>query len=223
MKIVFPYAGLLDMLPDDAERIMKKIEACGRVAYKSENRIKDGSAEEFVRSLIKMGHESVLEHASLTAKFIVDRGISHELVRHRIASFTQESTRYCNYSQDKFGNEITVVAPGSFTSSKMTSRTEEDEAYAAWETACKWAERAYFYMLECGVSPQIARNVLPNSLKTEVVMTANLREWRHFFRLRCSSAAHPQMQEVSVMLLRSMYYWLPAVFEDIYQEVLAFD
>jgi thymidylate synthase (FAD) len=191
----------------DGQAILKKIEKCGRVCYKSEGSIKNESAEKFVAGIIKRGHESVLEHASVTVRFIVDRGVSHELVRHRIASFSQESTRYCNYSKDEFGGEITVVAPYFFS--------EQSPGFEAWKTAMLETEAAYFRLLNVGHSAQEARSVLPNSLKTEVVMTCNLREWRHFFKLRCAKAAHPQMREVTIPLLEEFTQKIPVMFDDL--------
>lgn len=157
--------------------------------------------------LISRSHEAMIEHASITVKFIVDRGVSHELVRHRIASFAQESTRFCNYSKDKFGNEITIIEP--------CFNTWDQLLYDTWKESCEWAERYYFNLLNKGASPQEARSVLPNSLKTEVVMTANLREWRHFFKLRTAQATHPQMREVTIPLLNELKEKLPEIFEDI--------
>lgn len=206
MKII--KAGYEIMGALDGSEILKKIEKCGRVCYKSEDRITDGSAAQFVRSIIKRGHESVLEHVSFTVKFIVDRGVSHEIVRHRLASYSQESTRDCNYTGDKFGKEITVIEPCFLTD-------ERGAAYKSWKSACLEAQSFYFEMLEYGCTPQEARSVLPNSLKTEIVMTANLREWRHFLRLRTSSAAHPQMREVTVPLMEELKQMIPVVFDDI--------
>lgn len=199
------------MEPVDGRAILKHIEACGRVCYKSEDRIEDNSAEAFVTGIIKRGHEAVLEHAKVTVKFICDRGVSHEIVRHRMASYCQESTRYCNYALDKFGDEITVIAPETLNLNP--------NAYSHWEWGCLCAEKAYFQMLAMGAKPQDARSVLPNSLKTEVVMTADIREWRHFLRLRCSPAAHPQMREVAILLLRLFHKTIPVLFDDIYAEV----
>lgn len=199
------------MHPVDGQAVLRLIEAAGRVCYKSEDKIEEGTAEEFVRGLLKRGHEAVIEHAKITVKFTCDRGVSHEIVRHRMASYCQESTRYCNYSGVKFGKEITVIDPASLRLS--------ESAYSHWATACLRAETAYFAMLEAGAKPQDARSVLPNSLKTEVVMTANMREWRHFFRLRCSPAAHPQMREVAKMALRMFHEAVPVLFDDVYTEV----
>lgn len=191
----------------DGQAILKKIERCGRVCYKSEASIQDESAEKFVAAIVKRGHESVLEHASVTVRFIVDRGVSHEIVRHRIASFSQESTRYCNYSKDDFGAEITVIMPYFFEG--------DTPGYKCWEAAMQEAECAYFDLLNIGHTAQEARSVLPNSLKTEVVMTCNLREWRHFFKLRCSKAAHPQMREVAIPLLEEFTQKIPVMFDDL--------
>lgn len=205
MKIIKPSAEILGTI--DGKAILQHIEQCGRVCYKSEDKITDDSAEKFVRSIILHGHESVLEHASFSVRFIVDRGVSHELVRHRLASYSQESTRYCNYSGAKFGNEITVIEP-CFAKPGTDSRRY-------WELACVYAEKTYFCLLDHGCLPQEARSVLPNSLKTEVVMTANLREWRHFFRLRTAPDAHPQMREVTIPLLCRSQDLIPVVFDDI--------
>ena len=210
MKIIEPCVE--PMHPIDGAVILSRIEAAGRVCYKSESKIADGSAEAFVRRIIKSGHEAVLEHCNITLKFVCDRGVSHEIVRHRLASYCQESTRYCNYSKGDFGSEITVIKP--------LYLTPDTAAYSVWLTACDLAEVSYFKLLEWGCTPQEARAVLPNSLKTEVVMTANLREWRHFFRLRCSQAAHPQMREVATLALRYLYNAIPVVFEDIAEAVL---
>lgn len=205
MKIIKP--GFEFITPVDGDVILSRIEQCGRVCYKSEDKIKDGSAEAFCRGLIKRGHEAVLEHCSFTVKFICDRGVSHEIVRHRMASYCQESTRYCNYSKDGFGSEITVIEPCYLN--------KDTFAYDEWKDACRRAETAYFNLLNWGLTPQEARAVLPNSLKTEVVMTANIREWRHFFKLRCSKAAHPQIREVANLLLDATRERIPVLFDDI--------
>lgn len=194
----------------DGQKVLQKIEAAARTCYKSEGKIQEGSAAKMVASLIKSGHEAMLEHASVTVKFVVDRGISHELVRHRLASFAQESTRYCNYSKDDFGSEITFIIPEYLE--------YKSEGWNIWKESMKQAEDAYFKMLDFGLSPQQARAVLPNSLKTEVVMTANLREWRHFFKLRAlgtTGKPHPQMLEVAVPLLEDMKNLIPVVFDDL--------
>ena len=193
--------------PIDGAEILKRIEKAGRTCYKSEDRITEESAENFVRMLIERGHESVLEHESITVRFICDRGISHEIVRHRLASFSQESTRYCNYSNYRFGSELTVIKPCFLK--------EKTGAYMSWFAAMHLADIMYSDMLAEGCTPQEARSVLPSSTKTEVVMTANLREWRHFLKLRTAKAAHPQMRELTVPLLHELQERIPVVFDDI--------
>lgn len=205
MKIIKPSVEIIDKIVP--EEMIKKIELCGRVCYKSEDRITAESGTKFIMNLIKRGHESVLEHASFTVRFICDRGVTHEIVRHRLASYSQESTRYCNYSKGDFDGQITFIKPMFLD--------EKSEGYAIWEDACLMAEDRYFKMLNFGCSPQEARAVLPNSLKTELMMTANIREWRHFLKLRTSPAAHPQMREVADMLLEQVNFILPVFFDDI--------
>jgi len=208
MQAITPYTQIFADF--DGQKILKKIELIGRTCYKSEDLITETSAEKFVAGLIKRGHEAMLEHASVTVKFVVDRGISHEIVRHRLASFAQESTRYCNYSKEKFGKEITFIIPPYLS--------YKSEAWNAWVEEMKAAEAAYFKLLDIGHTPQEARAVLPTSLKTELIMTANLREWRHFFKLRAANstgAAHPQMLEVAQPLLDDMKQLIPVVFDDI--------
>ena len=208
MRIIKPSYEIIT--PLDGAAILRHIETCGRVCYKSEDKITDGSAERFVRGIIRLGHEAVLEHYSFTVRFIVDRGISHEIVRHRLASYCQESTRYCNYSGEKFDSHITVIKPCYLE--------EGTDAYMGWKTACSVAEDMYFDLLTQGCKPEQARAVLPNSLKTELIMTANLREWRTVFKLRTSPAAHPQIREVMVPLLQECQRRIPVVFDDLVKE-----
>ena len=210
MQIIQPSVEIMSAV--DGQAILRQLELVGRTCYKSEGLISDTSAETFVRKLIARGHEAIIEHESISVRFICDRGVSHELVRHRLASYAQESTRYCNYSKSQFNSEITVIKPCFLL--------EGTEAYEDWEWAMYRAECAYFELLDIGLSPQEARCVLPNSLKTEVVMTANLREWRTVLRLRCSKAAHPQMREVMLMLLEKLHVAIPVVFDDIYEEYM---
>lgn len=205
MKIIKPYHEILS--PINGTEVLKHIEACGRICYKSEHKTTEDSYLTFVRNIVKRGHEAVLEHASISVKFVCDRGVSHEIVRHRMASYCQESTRYCNYSKDDFCGEITVIQPHFLE--------EGTDGWKYWEESCKTAEQGYFDMLDFGCTPQEARAVLPNSLKTEIVMTANLREWRHFLKLRTSKAAHPQIREVAIPLLDAFKSKIPVVFDDI--------
>jgi len=195
----------------NGEEALKLIEKAGRTCYKSEGNIKEGSAAEFVRKIIKSGHEAVIEHYSITVRVICDRGVSHEIVRHRIASYSQESTRYCNYSKDKFSNQITFIEPCFWD----TSTEDGKKKYEIWKSAMEYAEKSYLQLIEMGATPQEARSVLPNSLKTELVMTMNLREWRTFFKLRTSPAAHPQMREIAIPLLKKFKELIPVVFDDI--------
>lgn len=317
MKVILPSVEILPYL--DGKEILKHLEKCGRVCYKSEDKISDISSEKFLQGIIKRGHEAVLEHASfifqvsynvykdiadkvnfvesyyfekmylrftdsdgyiisgnvrawrdffrfagvpfymndfvetnsilfpefknysqssfngdewsikqisandlvsdcqrfvhedVSVRFVCDRGISHEIVRHRDASYCQESTRYCNYMKEKFGNEITVIQPCFFE--------KDSREYFIWERNMECCEKAYFDLLDCGCSPQQARCVLPNSLKTEIIMTANIREWRHFLELRCSKAAHQQMIEVACKVLTEFHLNIPVLFDDIWEEV----
>ena len=212
MKIVNPSVEFME--PVNGAEILRKIERIGRVCYKSEDKITDGSAERFVRSIIKSGHESVIEHQSISVKVICDRGVSHEIVRHRLASYSQESTRYCNYSGDKFGGEISVID----IASGFGWSSADKSCYAKcdiWLRAMEAAEMYYFQMIEAGAKPEEARSVLPNSTKTEIVMTMNLREWRHFLRLRNGPAAHPQIREVADTILEKFRAEIPVVFDDV--------
>lgn len=197
---------------DDFDPIdmMKKIERIGRVCYKSEDKITQDSSEDFIKGIIKRGHESVIEHEKITVRIICDRGISHEIVRHRIASYSQESTRYCNYHKDNFGNELTFIKPAFWD--------ENSEEFNIWKQQMQEAENKYIELIKLGAKPEQARSILPNSLKTDIVMTMNLREWRHFFKLRTSKKAHPQMREISVPLLNRFKQLLPCIFNDITSE-----
>lgn len=209
MKIVKAGYEILTSISNGGIEELQHIERIGRVCYKSEDKITEGgeSAKKFVKMIIDRGHEAMIEHSSLSVKFIVDRGVSHELVRHRIASFAQESTRYCNYSKDKFGKEIAVIEPCFFSPLSDT--------YTFWKKAMEDAESHYFSLLDGGAAPQEARSVLPNSTKTEITITANYREWRNFFKLRTAQAAHPQMREVTIPLLKELKEKLPIIFDDI--------
>ncbi|MDD5794484.1 FAD-dependent thymidylate synthase [Clostridium sp. HCP1S3_B4] len=205
MKIINPSIKLEDEI--DSQRIIKKLERIGRVCYKSEGNINDESAEKFISNILNRNHESVIEHESISVRIICDRGVTHEIVRHRIASYSQESTRYCNYSNDKFGNELTFIKPCFFE--------EGSHKYEIWKNSMQNVENEYMELIRAGAKPQEARSILPNSIKTEIVMTMNLREWRHFFLLRCDKAAHPQMREVAIMILNIFKEKLPLLFGNI--------
>ena len=201
MKIVEPYVELLWITQNPEQQI----EISGRTCYKSEGKINHDSAGPFALRMVRNGHHAMIEHAVASFCIITDRGITHEIVRHRIASFAQESTRYCNYSDEKFDNEISVIQPPGMDH-------EQDDL---WWSACKDAEDNYFGMLDAGCSPQIARSVLPTCLKAELVMTANFREWRHFITLRGGKAAHPQVRPIAKMILDILVKHAPNVFGDL--------
>ena len=208
MKII--NAGFQILSDINGMEMLKNIEYIARTCYKSEDMMTDLSAVKMVESLINRGHEAMLEHEKISVKFIVDRGVSHEIVRHRIASYAQESTRYCNYSKDKFGNELTFISPCFWS--------KGSREYEEWYAAMNSAEDIYFELIDWGVPPEQARTVLPNSIKTEIAMTANLREWRHFFKLRAigtTGKPHPQMLEVTVPLLAEFKALIPVVFDDL--------
>lgn len=205
MRIIEPSFELLGI--ENGQDILRRIELAGRVCYKSEDKITDNSAQEFVKRILKSGHESVIEHEKISVRIICDRGVSHEIVRHRIASYSQESTRYCNYSKDKFGSEITVIKPCFWK--------EEEEKYKIWINVMKEIEKNYNRLIEIGAKPEEARSILPNSLKTELVITMNLREWRHFFQLRTTQRAHPQIRQIAIPLLDKLKERVPVVFDDI--------
>ena len=208
MTIIDPSFTWLGNAPD-GDQMLANIAAAGRVCYQSESKSDDAA---FVRKRIRQGHESILEHEKISVRIICDRGVSHELVRHRIASYSQESTRYCNYSKGKFGSELTFIRP--YWDDRSIS-AEMIRLRACWQEACLNAEWSYKKMIDAGCTPEAARAVLPNCLKTEVVMTANLREWRHFFKLRCAPAAHPDMRIIANMLLTAFKDVVPVVFDDI--------
>jgi thymidylate synthase (FAD) len=196
--------------------ILKKIERIGRVCYKSEEKIIEDSYITFIQNLLKRGHEAVLEHHSISVRIICDRGVTHELVRHRLAAYCQESTRYCNYGN----KEIEFIEPCFFTFKEPVIKTNEgdieiDLSRLIWEKAMKDSEEAYRAMINNGSTPQEARSVLPNSLKTEIVITANLREWRHILKLRTAQSAHPQMREVMLMILEEFKKTIPIIFDEI--------
>lgn len=210
MKIIQPSFEILAPCALDAVTRKDALHAIARAArtcYKSSGT--DDAT--LVMQLVRNGHHAMLEHYSMTVRFVVDRGVSHEIVRHRTASYAQESTRYCNYGADKFGGEIAVICPPGL----------EGFDRCEWESACKKAEAAYLVMLDDGIPPEIARSVLPHALATTVVMTANLREWRHFLALRAvgtTGKPHPQIKEVAVPLLKQLAEWLPEVFGDLETE-----
>lgn len=221
MRIVQPWFKIETAI--DGGEILRHIEKCARTCYKSEHRITDDIeiTKKFVRGVINRGHESTIEHFNITVRFLTDRGVTHELVRHRIASFSQESTRYCSYDNDRFGNQISVIEPFVGWPDKYVESSESQrEAYAIWRNACEEAERSYFKLINLGCAPQLARSVLPNSLAAEIVVTANLREWRKIFQLRTAPDAHAQMRQLMVPLLNKLNEEIPVIFEDIINKLI---
>jgi len=208
MRIIEPSFEILHMAEE--EEVYRLLEIAARNCYKSENKIAQGTAKDLLRRLMKTGHESVIEHISISVRIICDRGITHELVRHRLCSFSQESTRYANYSKEKFGKEITVIRPFFWE--------KGSQAYELWADAMQNAEWAYFDLLSEGAKPQEARSVLPNGLKTDIVTTANIRNWKHIFNLRCSKASHPQIRQIMLPMLAEFYKRLPVLFEAQYEK-----
>ena len=202
MRIINP--GFKFVYEPNAEQMLDTIEKAYRICYQSEPK---GNRDSFITNKIKIGHESPLEHTNISVVIETNRGVTHEIVRHRIASFSQSSTRYCNYSKDKFGNELTFIRPCFWA--------DDSEEYAVWKQAMEEIEKTYVKLISLGAKPEEARSILPNSLKTEIVCTMNLREWRHFFRLRTAERAHPQIREISVALLDELKKRIPVIFDDI--------
>lgn len=211
MRIIEQDYKILTDISMYGEYELMDLERAARTCYRSEDKILDQaeSAKKLIKRLIESGHEAMLEHQGLSVMFTCDRAIANELVRHRLASFAQESTRYCNYGKDKFGNEITVIDQGF-----------EPDSYAwnLWRSLCKTSEMAYMEMLDKGTTPEMARSVLPLSLATKIVVTANYREWRHIFKLRTAPNAHPMMRKLLIPLLEDLKEQIPVVFDDIETE-----
>ncbi len=205
MKVIDPCFSFMHL--PDGEFILRHLELAARTCYKSEDQASADSARKLLSRIVRLGHDSVLEHISVTVRIVCDRGVTHELVRHRLCSFSQESTRYANYAQDKFGSEITVIRPYFWAL--------DDARYGLWLSAMQACEAAYLSLVDAGATAQEARSVLPNSLKTEIVTTANIREWRHIFKLRCDKAAHPQMRQVMLPLLAAFQERIPLLFDDL--------
>lgn len=221
MKLIRPSYEIISPKEIDGKEILKEIEKAARTCYKSEDKITDDSAEKLVKQLVLRGHEAMLEFGpSIAVKFICDRGVSHELVRHRIASFAQESTRYCNYGKEE---HISFIIPEWIDNEQIEKvlKLNESNYFEVLETTVEWyaimssSESSYRMLLKHGWTPQQARSVLPNSLKTEINVSANIREWRHILKLRTSSQAHPQMRELMRPLLEELKSRIPILFDDI--------
>jgi thymidylate synthase (FAD) len=205
MNIIEPSFEFMDII--NGNQILANIERMGRVCYKTEDKITETSSREFVKKISENGHESIIEHEKISVRIICDRGVSHEIVRHRIASYSQESTRYCNYAKNKFGKELTLIRPFFWNN--------DPEKFSIWKETMQNIENNYNLLISLGAQPEEARSILPNSLKTEIIATMNLREWRHFFLLRTSPKAHPQMREIAVPLLGKFKELIPIIFDDL--------
>lgn len=209
MQIVKPNAEIRWITPN----ILQQIESAGRTCYKSENNITEDSSKRFIANLIKRGHESVLEHGVISVKITCDRGILAELTRHRIASYSVESTRYVNYQEG-----ITVIEPCFWEEDKKNTDTDLDDKYQCWLRTIEFIEQSYKMLIKFGATPEEARTILPNSLKTEIVVTTNIRIWRHILKLRSGQGVHPQFIEIVRLLLKKFNKVLPEIFGDIIDE-----
>lgn len=195
MRIIKPSVSIESNI--SYEEALRIVENATRVCYKSEDKIKEGSAEKLIRGIIKAKHFGCIEHVSLTVKFICDRACSHQLVRHRLMSFNQKSQRYCKE------DNLEVIKPDGLKNT------------AIWLESCRQAENAYAELIRRGEKPEVARGVLPNSTATEIYATANLREWRHFFELRCDRTAQKDIRVLALELLCQMFEKYPVFFEDL--------
>ena len=195
MRIIKPSVSIESNI--SYEEALRIVENATRVCYKSEDKIKEGSAEKLIRGIIKAKHFGCIEHVSLTVKFICDRACSHQLVRHRLMSFNQKSQRYCKE------DNLEVIKPEGLENTSL------------WLESCRQAENAYAEMIRRGEKPEVARGVLPNSTATEIYATANLREWRHFFELRCHRTAQRDIRMLALELLCQMFEKYPVFFEDL--------
>ena len=212
MRLIKPKVEILDNI--NGEDILKRIEQVARTCYKSEDKISEdsSSARKLVTNLINSKHEAMLEFVDITVKFTCSRSIAQEITRHRLASFAMESQRFCAYNKDKFGNEVTFVLP---------SWVNDNESTELFIQTLKNTELTYFELLNKGLKAQESREVLPNATKTELNMKANLREWRHFFNLRCSQAAHPDIRVLALDLLKQFHDRIPIIFDDLYNKYYA--
>ena len=223
MRLVKPSYKILTEI--DGVKMLKKLEEAGRTCYKSEDLISEDSYKPLIKHLLTSNHLSVIEHQYFSVRFICDRGVSHEIVRHRLSSFSQESTRYCNYAKDKFGNQITYIIPewtkfeeGFYHKLDLNEHHPYTNEEITWLLSMFESETAYNKLIANGWKAQQARSVLPNSLKTEIIVTSNLRQWRTIFEQRCAQGAHPQMRELMIPLLAEINTLIPIIYEDLYEK-----
>ena len=203
MRLVEP---LIKVENFDGVKIMKRIERACRTCYRSEDKISEESYKNLLTNCLNRGHESVLEHEKITVRIYSDIGTYKDLTRHRFASFSVESTRYCSYNKDKYGNEIAVVNPVYM---------EDKEVFETWKKAIEDMEKAYMKMKELGASTDMCREVLPHSTAAEYTMTANIREWKHILELRTTNHVHPAIRQVLIPLLLLFKEQMPEIFGDI--------
>ena len=204
MQIVDPYIQVEKV---NGIQIMKNIERACRTCYRSEGKITEESYKTLLKNCITRGHESVLEHEKVTIRLYCDLGVYKDLTRHRTASFSIESTRYCNYGKDKFDNELKVIRPCNIE--------EGTDIYANWKNACEAIEKNYMEMSKKGALPDQLRMILPHSIAAEVTMTANIREWKHILSLRASNHTHPSIRQLMIPLLLYFKQIMPEIFEDV--------
>ena len=203
MRLVEPWIKVENF---DGVKIMKRIERACRTCYRSEDKISEESYKNLLTNCLNRGHESVLEHEKITVRIYSDIGTYKDLTRHRFASFSVESTRYCSYNKDKYGNEITVVNPVYM---------EDKEVFETWKKAIEDMEKAYMKMKELGASTDMCREILPHSTAAEYTMTANIREWKHILELRTTNHVHPAIRQVLIPLLLLFKEQMPEIFGDI--------
>lgn len=210
VKIIEPSVEIVSEINSD--KMLKQIEKCARNCYKSENNITEDTttAVKMIGKLIEMGHTAMIEFADVIVNLHCDVGVYKDLTRHRHCSFAIESTRYCNYSKGKFGNEISVIKP--------CNMDENSGIYHTWLKAMNDMERAYMQMAEIGATPDQLRMILPHSTAASVMMKANVREWRHIFNLRCAKAAHPSVRQIMLMTLNEFHNKIPVLFDDLYEQ-----
>ena len=204
MKIIEPWIQVENF---DGKQIMKNLEKACRTCYRSEGLITEDSYSKLLKNCINRGHESILEHEKITIRMYVDIGVYKDLTRHRHASFSIESTRYCNYGKDKFDNEIKFIKPCNID--------EDSELYSNWIRAMSFIEKEYIAMSKNGATPDQMRMILPHSTAAEVTMTANIREWKHILGLRCAKMTHPAIRQVLIPLLLKFKEEMPEIFEEI--------
>jgi thymidylate synthase (FAD) len=212
VKIVEPSVEIITEINGD--KILKTIERAARTCYKTEDNISEdaSSAKKMISKLIEMGHTAMIEFADVHVILTADTGVLKDLTRHRHCSFAVESTRYCNYSKGKFGNEITVIKPCNIE--------EGTKEYDLWLDCMNNIETTYNQMAELGCKPDQLRMLLPHSLKCNINLKANVREWRHIFSLRCAKAAHPSVQEIMKMVLVEFHKQIPILFDDLYEKFI---